>query len=117
MNSHEKAPTRREERINKLYPNLTKINIQPLGRHNRIHSEKEIINGWWDCLNFFKERERWHQETARWYFNCSREMEQKAGEHIDLAGKAHTNYEHYLDLLSMATLKRLEKSEEVQRVA
>ena len=117
MSIHKKAQTCRDGLFNKLYPNHTTINIQSLGRHNRIPSEKEIINGWWDCLNFFKERERLHQETARWYFNYSREMEQKAGEHIDLAGKAHTNYKHYLDLLSMATLKRLEKSEEVQRVA
>ncbi len=74
------------------------------GRCNRIPTEREIVESYYASMEFFKEREAWHQSTARWYFNYMREMEAKAGEHIELAQIAHANYSHYLDLIGAAYL-------------
>jgi len=74
-------------------------------KNRRESIGKELINDWFSCLEFFKEREAYHQESASWYFSYSREMERKAEQQISLAELAHANYSHYLDLLSMAILK------------
>jgi len=104
----EKAPTTRKGLIKKKYMNYNVIPTEYHGRFNRIATEKEIANCWWSCIEFFKEREKYHQESAAWYFDHARAMEANAGEHLDLADVSRANYLHYLDLLHMAALKRIE---------
>ena len=76
-------------------------NIQP------VPNEKEIIKDYFYSLEFFKERENYHQDAASWYFNYARAMEAKAHHHLDLAESAYVNRGHYRDLLVMAELKRI----------
>jgi len=56
------------------------INFDYHGVRNRIPTEKEIVGGWYSCLEFFKEREAYLQKSAGWCINYSREMESKAGQ-------------------------------------
>lgn len=105
----EKAPTTRKGLSKKLYPKYSAIPENYHGSFNKIPSEKEIIDSYWSCLQWFKERELFHQETATWYFNQMRLMELKAEKQLDLADVAHDNYSHYLDLIGIATLKRFER--------
>ncbi len=109
MIAHKKAPSATKGLINKMYPYSSKIPTEYHGSFNQIPTEKEIVDSYWSCMEWFKDRERWHQETASWYFNQMRLMEVKAGKHLDLADAAHDDYSHYLSLIGIATLKRLER--------
>ncbi len=104
MIAQRKAPSATKGLSQKLYLHSSNISKDYLGARNRIPSQKEIIDGYWLSLEFFKQREEWHQETASWYFNHMREMEAKAGKHLDLAEVAHANYSHYLELIGMTVL-------------
>ncbi len=68
--------------------------------------EERVKKYYFYALQFFKERETFHQKAASWYFNYSRQMEAKAHHHLDLAENAYSNRGHYRDLLVMAELAR-----------
>ena len=102
MSSERKAPTWREGLSQKLYRNHNIVSIQPSGIFNKIYTERELVEGYYSAMEFFRERERWHQKTADWYFKYSRQMEAKAGEHLDLAERAKQNGDAYLDLIGIA---------------
>ena len=111
MISHKKSPDANQGLSQKVYPHSNKIPTEYHGSFNQIPTENMIIDSYLSCLEWFKERELWHQETASWYFNQMRLMEAKAGKHLDLADVAHDNYSHYLDLIGTAALKRFERGE------
>ena len=67
----------------KLYQYDNNINIDYLGKRNSIPPEHEIIECYEVAHQFFLDREKYHLESATWYFNYAREMEAKAGKHLD----------------------------------
>ena len=66
-----------------------------------------IIKDYLQSLEFFKQRETYHQESAQWYFNFAREMQIKAYQHQNLAEQAYANSVHYLELAGWLSLSGL----------
>ncbi len=97
-----KAPAATQGLPKNMYPHYSLTLESYHGVFNRIPAEKEIVAGWYDCLEFFKQREAYHHNAADWYLRESHLMEAKAGHQLDLADKAHANYLHYLELIGMA---------------
>jgi len=95
----------------KAFPlaNNAKVTLRIKEPRTQEQIEEVLFYDWRECLYFFKDREKYHQESARWYFKYSQEMEIKAERHIFKAKQAHENYSHYLDLLAMGTLKQLKR--------
>jgi hypothetical protein len=64
-------------------------------------------------MDFFKQREKYHLETANWYFNHLSDLEEKANSHIHKAETAYSNYSHYLELICRAYSDYISHKEEM----
>ena len=105
--TNKKKPLGQSGSNKKLYQYDNNINIDYLGKRNSIPPEHEIIENYEVARQFFLDREKYHNESATWYFNHAREMEVKAGRHLDQAERAYQQARDYLYLIGMAVLKTM----------
>jgi len=82
--------------------NYTQTDVNISGRCEKIPSQKEMVKAYFAALQFFREREKYYNDAASWYFKESRTDKAKAIQHLHKANLARQNASEYLDLIGVA---------------
>ena len=80
-------------------------NSKTLKNNHPAPSRKSAIDSYLYACQFFKEREKYHQNASIWYLGESELMLEKAVQHEQKAEICADSYSQYLQLAGVATLK------------
>ena len=71
-----------------------------------MSDKNDLIDAYFSAMDFYADREKWHNKAAGWYFNAMREMEGKANKHLDMSELANKERGEYRELIMMAYEKQ-----------